>query len=137
MCWTNHLKIAACVADKDIPVFKICHYLDSTSICGYYTYFHYELNKVYELEKELVLCHNSYTNKYEISAGFHSYNKNCSATKRDNILKVTSHQGDLLDNYNPWCIKVCGYIPKGSHYYLNDRGEYVSDAIFLIAIENL
>lgn len=137
MCWTSHFKIAICTADKDIPIFKICNYFDNTSISGYYTYFHYELNKVYKLEKELILCHNSYTNKYEISAGFHSYTKNCSATKRDGVLKVTSSFGYLLDNYNPWCKKVCGYIPKGSHYYLNNKEEYVSDAICLISIESL
>lgn len=53
MCWSNHLKIAVCVADKDIPIFKICHYFDNAFVSGYYTYFHYELNKVYKLEGEL------------------------------------------------------------------------------------
>ena len=137
MCWTNNFKIAVCTADKDIPIFKICHYLDNTSLCSYYSYFEYELNKVYKLEEKLSLYYNDYMMQYEISKGFHSYDKSCSVNKKPSALTIVSYYRDLLDNYNPHCVKVRGYIPKGSHYYLNTIGEYVSDSICLTKIEKL
>lgn len=133
MCWCNKAAIL-CTAKEDIEIFKICHLASDSKVNSYFTYFSYNLNEVYKLEEGISARFNSHIHQYEVVRGFHSYSKNCSIERVSNALIVSNKCSRTLNRYYPYSIKVYGYIPKGSHYYLNDIGEYVSDAICLTKI---
>lgn len=135
MCWTSN-KAELKIAEEDIKVFKLCIFI--RSIISYYNGFTYELNKVYKLGEDIVPSFSTFNLEYEISEGFHSYANDCQISKRRWHYIVTSPTDKALDCYGKDdLVLVRGYIPKGSHYYLNAYGEYVSDAICLTSIENI
>lgn len=135
MCWISDVAELK-VAKEDIKIFKVCLYI--RSLISYYNGFTYELNKVYKLGEDIVPSFSVFHLKYEINKGFHSYSKDCQLSKRRWHYIITSPDNKALDCCGKDdLVLVRGYIPKGSHYYLNDYGEYVSDAICLTSIEEL
>lgn len=135
MCWISNIAELK-VAKEDIKIFKLC--LSMRHLLSYYNGFAYELNKVYELGTDIVPIFSPYRDGYEISIGFHSYANNCQLLDRRWHYIVTSPDNRARDCYSREdLVLVRGYIPKGSHYYLNDYGEYVSDKICLTSIEKI
>ena len=131
MCWKSKLMPQKLVAKRDIPIVKIL----APNMCAYFFRgFQYDLNKRYltKLEKpKWNLLHDNYI----INHGFHSYSKKVKmAIDEDYIHVFYPSCGVYMTVYSSVANIVNGIIPKGSHYYLNDDGEYVSDSIIITKI---
>lgn len=133
MCWKSNVAHEYMV-NKPIKVFKI---LFSKSNDNTYESliqgFHYELNKLYKLEKEIEVSYNGISNI--INEGFHSYSFYYGIEKKafgNNKLIGLVIPGQCIDSYRPNDLSIIECeIPKGAIYYLNGNGEYVSDQIIL------
>lgn len=135
MCWTTNKKAVCETAKEKIEIIKVCYNMDNKTLISCYWEFEYELNKIYSAEEELK-CLSSGNKLYnEVHAGFHSYTPNCTIVK-DSIVAIWN-DNIFLDSYDTDVVVVKGYIPTGAHYYLNERGEYVSNKICLTSIEEL
>ena len=137
MCWTTSIYPHIKLATENIPVYKI---VDKTggfwfwsTFSSYYYGFTYKLHKTYS--EKLGAIHDLRTELYAINEGIHSYHNTLTkiSTSKYGDKWVNDFNGYILDNY---CrlgnvVKVQGYIPKGSKYYLNENGEYISEQIVL------
>lgn len=145
MCWIG--EDVKQIAKENIPIFKICCLIDGQIISLYQKY-PYNLNMPYYSEihiEETGLIH------YMITKGLHSYHPKVRiwyAYDQYAIPKVRiwyaynqyaiwGLHGTVMCTTDLNIIKVIGYIPKGSVYYLNYRGEYVSDKLVLTEIANI
>lgn len=138
MCWATNVKAVCEIAEEDIRIFKVCSssYINPEVLISPYWGFKYELNKVYSTEEELefMVCFSD--NVYcEIHEGFHSYASDCTILKHT-VISIWNNN-IFLDSYNTDDVIVYGYIPKGAHYYLNERREYVSDKICLTEMKTI
>lgn len=146
MCWkTNENIFLQPIKTKgDIPVFKICRHISNRNyIISAHQNFSYNLNKVYTLEgpdMTLVLPTVNWTTTIaSIYEGFHSYITDCKLY--DNLvghIYVMGINAERIGCYDKsHIVKVFGYIPKGSIYYINEKGECVSNSICLTEIKKL
>ena len=135
MCWVTSKTPQSKLAEEDISVFKIVR----RHLQAYYQDFQYSIGEVFKTEMSVPLF--SPCKVFYIEEGFHSYsNQECKTafteTLSEPIITVFHvFHGELhrLDSYVDGCILEC-VIPKGSVYYKNPRGEYVSDKIKPIKI---
>jgi len=139
MCWVTNITPQSKLAEEDIPVFKVVR---KNSLLSYYTDYPYILNEVHTT-KPLKINHSS-VEEWKIQEGFHSYSIECVTkivrTVCGRSIKVYNSDKDdevLLDYYeiSSTCKLEC-LIPKGSLYYVNEWGEYVSESILPFKIEN-
>lgn len=146
MCWkTNKDIFLQSIKTKgDIPIFKICRYIRNKDyILSFHQDFLYNLNKVYTLEDSdmsLVLPTVNWTTTIaSIYEGFHSYITDCKLY--DNLVGHVYVMGINAERIGCYpesqVVKVFGYIPKGSTYYINEKGECVSNSICLTKIETI
>lgn len=143
MCWLPAYPIAFGIAEEDIPIMKIVSkdtYDGKFDCSAAYRHNGYKLNKTYTTtlpKSDSTISVDK--NITDIQFGYHSYSPKKvyldqkSPTISDNIYRVKSTcEGKALDWWNSWdYVVVEGIIPRGSYYYLNDRGEYVSSSIKL------
>lgn len=130
MCFYTTVANPPSVAHRDMVCYKV---LDE-NMCSWIQGFEYTINKVYKTELE-TLHEDSwssniyftslnkriyYKNVYRISRGFHSYQRN---TKQIGRIYIARY-------HRIPCVFRC-IIPKGSLYYKNQWGEYVSDQIVI------
>lgn len=146
MCWkTNKNIFLQPIKTKgDIPVFKICMPTrDENCIISFHQVFPYKLNEVYTLENQdmtLILPTVDWTTTIaSIYEGFHSYITDCKIY--DNLvghIYIMGINAERIGCYGKsQVVKVFGYIPKGSTYYINEKGECVSNSICLTKIKKL
>ena len=153
MCWTSRKNRNTKIADKNIPVFKICRISRADDkVYPFYQYFNgkssqdYRENTVYDcdaihfaIKKTVNLYSGGVT--YSVNHAIHSYSL-------DNIRLSTSIMGASIciktDKTTPEAqdvicraphydstyvaIMLCT-IPKGTRYAINEVGEVVSDTI--------
>lgn len=125
MCWITYGIPLALIAEVDIPILKV-GVEDGNIMVSPYTQFSYELGKIYKMAEMNPICFNG---QYHINEGFHSYDP------RELQLycmywAIIVAKGSLTQaRYPGWMNVFEGFIPKGSHYYLNICGELVSDGI--------
>ena len=143
MCWSSEdRRINDChkVAKNDLHVIKIMSPSDKPGkYSSYFENFTYEDGKAYKAI-DFPTGHewDGYNNDYVcIFTGFHSYSVNCKF-----IRKTTPE--DIVCVYSPENYKKLEYyelndavfvdcvIPKGTRYYVNSEGEYVSKEIKVI-----
>jgi hypothetical protein len=143
MCWLSNKKPIAKIAKRDIPVKKVI-YTDGTA---YFNSFNYKTRKVIpkvkiEVEKETDIFGRSF---YTIESGYHSYSSKCVIIKEE-YNNLESKQCILVFGYNGFPLQVYYerqqkfrkvtiqnfIIPKGTKYYINKRGEYVSELIKIV-----
>lgn len=130
MCWTTSITPQSKLAEEDIPVFKIV----GRRLQAYYRVFQYSIGEVFQTEISVPMY--SPCKVFYIDKGFHSYSNQECKTAITEILSEpiitvfhVFHSGLYrLDSYIDACILEC-VIPKGSIYYLNHKGEYVSNKI--------
>lgn len=141
MCWRTkqNIFLRPIKTKGDIPIFKICRYIRNEDyILSFHQDFLYNLNKVYTLETPYIDL-NWTTTTASIYEGFHSYITDCKLY--DNLvghLYVMGINAERIGCYpKSQVVKVFGYIPKGSTYYINENGECVSNLICLTKIERL
>ena len=137
MCWVG--KGPAKIAERDIVVYKLGYVIETTkkfrSLYQNYTYYPKRLNKVVTLvpiiyTTEVSKLHPSETGM--IYKGYHSYKSislpfNELGTSFRNILVGTIIK-ERISICNSYYIATF-IIPKGSEYYINNRGEIVSSNI--------
>lgn len=137
MCWSgkNYPKIAII----DINVFKIVE--ETPNINSYRSFYHEEflwkIKERKESEINVKFVHDYFTpNLIKIYKGLHSYNHSCQLNLySNNLLTITSiNKNTRLDIlYSDKSLyKLDCIIPKRSEYYVNEHGEYVSDALIPI-----
>ena len=140
MCWLSNRKPIAKIAKRDIPVKKVIY----TNGTAYFNSFNYKTRKVIpkieiKVEKE--------DTSYIIEFGYHSYSSECifaelypnfySKIKQCILVKNNSNYYPLIVSYYVMekfrRIKVQNFIiPKGTKYYINEKGEYVSELIKIV-----
>lgn len=145
MCWLSTNNIMH-IASEDIPISKLCILDRATNTIHsiYYCSNIYELGTLYKQDTPSVSESLLYNRalccyQYVILKGFHSYDISM------NVILKRKEYGTVLTvqiNYNTldWfqyskdIIRVNGYIPKGTAYFVNENKEYVSEAIVLTEI---
>lgn len=139
MCWRSNNPVKK-IAEENIHVFKIMKNKEN-ELRSIYAQFLYEINKLYSSNIENPIKH--HYKYYDINKGFHSYSIQCKLhITRDKAIYIISIYNDVLDVFpskiNGWnIVKINCIIPEGSEYYLNERGEFVSNKIKVISIENV
>lgn len=145
MCWTTRIQPQELKANRDIDIFKICSISpDKLKVFSVYWGKEYKLNIVYVLPIELEVEAKTMkfiggeirTTSYSIYQAFHSYSPSCKKVVDEGSITIW-HDTSFLDSYSVDCVEVVGFIPKGSTYYINEWGEYVSNAICLTEIRKL
>lgn len=144
MCWTTKIHPQELKANRDIDVFKICSISPDNKVFSVYWGKQYKLNTAYVLPIELevetkvmkLIGGEIRTISYSIYQAFHSYSPSCRKVVYPGSITIW-HDITFLDSYSVDCVEVLGFIPKGSTYYINEWGEYVSNAICLTEIRRL
>ena len=124
MCWISKIKPVKQYAYNDIVVYKVL--IERRGLRSpYVQFFTWKLNTIYESNldyPELYINRfRSYPFKYEINEGFHSCARGYTLNEYYLALTYTYPSAEIYE-----CI-----IPKGSYYYKNSRGEYVSDKLII------
>lgn len=155
MCWSSrNKKLIECykVAEKDIPVRKVMSkYIDvPDKYFSYFKGFEYESGKAYTMSTETFDYLKRYTfhDWVSITKGFHSYDVDCKyecvkvKMKNNTFLPVrvctfNVYSPDKFKHLEYYAFNQCPIIidcviPKGTPYYVNDCGEYVSLSIKII-----
>jgi hypothetical protein len=134
MCWRSYNKpLKKLIAEENVPIFKVCikDPLDFSNTVESYVMRHcYQLETVYKLN---CITPRDANDHFEIDEGFHSYLAGCTF-KHNMVFSIPPMRWICSYKYYA-AIKVSGYIPKGSEYYVNKDGECVSNSICLTKIE--
>ena len=125
MCWATYEIPSALTAETDIPILKVGVSLENI-MKSPYTQFSYELGKIYKMAEINPIYSNG---KYQINVGFHSYDPRELQLYCMHWAIVVAKGCLTQSRYPGWMSVFEGFIPKGSHYYLNMCGELVSDGI--------
>lgn len=154
MCWATYNKelIVPKIAEDNIVCNKLVRIDSNNIIKSDYFNFVYSLNTIYRHNQDLRVNENSDIRGklfYEIHEGFYSYSTNIAYetyTRKNGYgrIKVYYYKDNsfhnLLDSYlltsmnsHQLCMASC-IIPKGSTYFLNELGEYVSDSIKMLNV---
>lgn len=132
MCWISEEIPKRQIADNDIPVFKMLRkgHFDGIFVSPYFGFI-YAVGKVYSKKNPITIV-GGITN-FMIKEGYHSYSsKTVIVYNRSAVYSTDNGKVDILLDCYEECTEVSGYIPRGSVYYLNNQGEYVSDKIVLV-----
>lgn len=141
MCWITFEPPKRLTAEENIPIFKVCtESITIDTVNSYFKYYKYELNIVHRLTDKISTYNvTASTGAVHtcIDAGYHSYLTNKCNFVKDSAGRVTvvDDKGQFLCSYGAYVLKVAGYIPKDSEYYVNEQGECVSDSICLTKVE--
>lgn len=147
MCWSaiNKSDLNRHIAKDNIPVTKFVAVFGNDDIFSYYNDFAYKIGEVYNTKLGKPHLSDTYWGEMNvINHGFHSYSVKVKIRKRDSqllnailnsryadgFLKTFKHPNRGIGNM---AVADC-IIPKGSAYYLNSYGEYVSDSIKIINV---
>ena len=148
MCWksSNSKELVEKVATEDIETFKVVKKCNECFVPLYFPCVCYAVGVPLSMSpNKLTLVMDAWELVGVINQGFHSYGKNCKIRLGTNTI-VDRPQIEIGSN-NDWLLDGMRYtdnlhyleciIPKGSHYYVNSHGEYVSDAILPIEAKPL
>ena len=146
MCWRNKEKTII-IADKDVPVFKICNVeKENDKVHPYFQTQQIE----YKENEEYKCCLGGFTmshgmvDEYMVARGMHSYSPENLRLVPDiiSIYVGTYKATPLSPDVIAWsqyyktentAIVLC-VIPKGTRYAVNSVGEIVSDSIKVVKI---
>lgn len=132
MCWCaiSQEDMQMKTADTPIKVFKVCRkdLYNKQRVFAYYMEFQYKEGETYKLPTSAMFEIQTWY-RYD---GFHSYSQDVKVSfYRGEYLAVRSQNMGFIDylQLNQNLVIVECTIPKGTHYYMNQRGEIVSDQI--------
>lgn len=147
MCWTTNIPShkEPLIADKDIHVKKVVRKRSDDTIHSAYQGCKYKLGEVMEVDNMTFYWYGSYLYVYE---GFHSYHEDTSiyltstSARLDWILFVFSGISGWKLDYFGFTSEGCYMemhciIPKGSTYYVNEHGEYVSNKLLPVELKEV
>lgn len=127
MCWTAYGIPSVLTAESDIPILKV-GVEEENIMLSPCTRFSYELGKTYKIPEINPVYVKSKCCSC-IFEGFHSYDPRELQLYHEFWGIIVAKGGLRQEIYPAWMNVFEGFIPKGSHYYLNMRGELVSDEI--------
>lgn len=146
MCWRNKEK-SIIIADKDVPVFKICNVEKNTE--KVHPYFQtqqieYKENEEYECSRCGFAFEHTINDGYVVYRGMHSYSPANLRLFPDitsiyvGTYKTTPLSHDVIARPQYYrtenaAIMLC-VIPKGTRYAVSSVGEIVSDSIKVVKI---
>ena len=145
MCWISTRKdgkAIAKIAKKDIPVIKIGHRIFNRFASAAYAY-EYKMGDLQENIKIEPFHHSLCTKRNYIEKGYHFYRPGM--TYMEHVVGTSSLmvcgvlRRGFIHHYlitNTSCIAK-GYVPKGTKYYLNAKGEGVAEQIVLTEMINI
>lgn len=139
MCWMSSEKPVRKKADEDIKAFKVVRKLPE--IHGkfvYSPYYLYGKGVVYEegkKAKRIRIRIERFLDRYAINQGYHSYQENHLWAINGNYI-IIKNVSENKNFYTKETIMKC-IIPKGTYYYVNKHGEYVSESIIPTSFEEL
>lgn len=134
MCWISKSAPIKLIAEKDIPVFKI---VEKTNQGRNYWSIYYE--RLYHLG-EKVTSKIEIRDIYKIERGLHSYIPEVKLILCGDYLSIKDLRGWYVDGFSLSLFnlaKMNCIIPKGSEYYVNERGEVVSNQLKVIGFEEI
>ena len=138
MCWTSKEIPKAKIAEKNIKTFKVMYRgLEDEEL---FSYFFYKLYSIGKITSKIILSYEKFDSSYYIHAGYHSYDINIkwkyyyNSEEDAYMVKIGNVEEYYIepfsDIFHTLCIVECT-IPKSSKYYLNEKGEYVSEQIIV------
>lgn len=130
------------VADKPIRTFKVCTVEDTDTVMSYYYDQEYRTGETYTLNRDIKPVTVKYERGsvcfYNINKGFHSYSPDKIKMRhtRYGVIRAESTNRHILDYYDMKykLVRVDCTIPKGTTYYENEDGEFVSHTITIDSI---
>ena len=147
MCWTSSYNPIFKVAEEPIPVKKILRENDDDILSIFYP-FNWKLNQRYHTELGIPsLAENETKNdsspayfyiplpSWTIEEGFHSCSEIHKVNRSDTILFVNQYDTPIAMFPTPEFYNIKIYncvIPLGTHYYVNEDNEYISEDLIII-----
>lgn len=124
------------IADKDITVYKIGYMTAECNFSGpLYKNFTYKPNVLnmgvkLSVEDKQILSFDKIHYEYQINEGYHSYSEKCCLKKtfRHSTKIITEDMG-IIYHYGATFSAGKFIIPKGTEYYKNEDGEFVSSQL--------
>jgi hypothetical protein len=142
MCWKSSKKpkLYTVPKGKKVQVYKIMslkrRFFFFKKLFSYFLKCEYKLNQVYFSD---IYISKFYAGKYYIQKGIHSY-----SVRDTSILAERPYYIKVMNGYIPIgiyflgsIVKVYGYLPEGTQYYINELGEIVSNKIILTNYEKI
>ena len=128
MCWESTKTPIKRIAEEDIKVKKILFLYNNILRSPIEREFIWNKNILYTTELDAV-SYNTLTMMYRIHKGFHTANSIgvfaeywTTVYKNNEYITFTKEEGESVFD---------AIIPKGSEYYLNECGEYVSNQLII------
>lgn len=135
MCWISNQLPIKNVALEDIPVFKVMILLGNSRLISKYYSFEYRIGETYSMNNDEIILHRLKYG-YIIEEGFHSYSSDSKIEVHPDMMEILNARDMCVDRMSIYSectyVKVECIIPKGSEYYVNKDGEYVSNNIKII-----
>ena len=132
MCWVTQGTPVEKVAEEDIPVFK---YVFGDALESYYFSEHtYVIGRPLYTPLGYPSPVLGLRGGQSIGRGFHAYGVECTIKEFSRSLNVYPPRNNNynIGSYNLYKLRrIECTIPKGSHYYVNNDMEYVSDTIIV------
>ena len=125
MCWITCGIPSVLTAETDIPILKVGIENENIMVSPY-NEFSYELGETYKMTGIHPI---RVKDQYHIYEGFHSYDPRELQLSHEFWCIIVAKGGLRQERYPAWMDVFEGFIPRGSHYYLNMSGELVSDGI--------
>ena len=140
MCWCSYTeeKPHYKIAKEDIPVYKVVRKEED-----YYRPWYIANGTRYQPGEEYMVVMEApypdpmdFKKSYIMKYGFHSYD--CTKTRlesKDISYYIFTRWDCLIDSYHKFggkTVVIDCVIPKGARYYVNTRGEYVSNRIKIL-----
>lgn len=138
MCWSNK-NIKMKKAKRDIKTKKVVEKIINKDSCCYKSLYYgylYERNiKTPNININPIKNPGITEPLYKITKGYHSYTNKIITTSINPHYIEIYNKNKFLDYfsllYKIICVVDC-IIPKGTKYYLNNDGEYVSETIIVL-----
>ena len=145
MCWKSEFEAVKETAEVDIEVYKILEREEDDESVFYAPYYKtvYRLGRVLATNIGKPYKHHVTFTKFlfRINEGLHSYSKDC-ITLYNGHIYINAPKSHIpldwwngKDCYKSYVIVKCA-IPKGSKYYYNSDGLYVSNKLLPIEVVN-
>lgn len=133
MCWVSSKLVCKNSGDEKVPIYKVLGLTCGLLRAYFYSDFLYILNHIYESR---INPEHHAPSMYLINEGLHCYSTACRFRYNYPGVLVTciaetfSYPNDLYTT----AVVTKGYIPPNTTYYINERGEIVTESLVLTEI---
>jgi len=133
MCWVSSKLVCENSGDEKVPIYKVLGLTYGSLRAYFYSDFLYILNHIYESR---INPERGILDMYLINEGLHCYSAKCRF--RYNYPGVLVTCLTETRSYPPssytMAVVTKGYIPPNTKYYINEKGEIVTESLVLTEI---